>query len=92
MALTDTQIRKAKAGDAAYRMTDGNGLYLWMTPAGGKLWRWKYRHAGKEKLMSFGKYPSVSLLEAREKRMASRNHALCTGLDCCGDLAFAQKI
>jgi len=80
MALTDTQIRKAKAGDEAYRMTDGNGLYLWVTPAGGKLWRWKYRHAGKEKLMSFGKYPSVSLLEAREKR-SEASKLLAAGLD-----------
>jgi len=80
MALTDTQIRKAKAGDEAYRMTDGNGMYLWVTPAGGKLWRWKYRHAGREKLMSFGKYPAVSLVHAREKR-SEASKLLATGAD-----------
>ena len=76
MALTDTQVRKAKSGDAPYRMSDANGMYLWVTPAGGKLWRWKYRHGGVEKLMTFGKYPAVSLADAREKRNeASKLHA-----------------
>jgi hypothetical protein len=42
-------------------MSDGGGLHLCVTPAGGKLRRWKYRYEGKEKLMSFGKYPDVSL-------------------------------
>jgi hypothetical protein len=67
MALTDTQIRKAKSKDKAHRMSDGGGLYLWVTPAGGKLWRWKYRHDGQEKLMSFGKYPNVPLVLVRER-------------------------
>jgi hypothetical protein len=58
MALTDTGARKAKAKGKAYRLSDGGGLYLWMTPTGGKLWRWKYRHEGGEKRMSFGKYPA----------------------------------
>src|ERR1017187_8858415 len=65
--LTDTEIKKAKAQDKAYRMSDGGGLFLWVTPAGGKLWRWKYRHDGAEKLMSFGKYPAVSLSLARAR-------------------------
>lgn len=60
MALTDTGVRKAKTRDSAYRMSDSGGLYLWVTPAGGKLWRWKYRYAGEEKLMSLGKYPADS--------------------------------
>ena len=72
MALTDTEIRKAKAGDKAYRMSDGTGLYLWITPAGGKLWRWAYEYAGKEKLMSFGKYPEVPLALARERHLEAR--------------------
>jgi hypothetical protein len=55
MALTDTAIRRAKADAKPYRMTEGGGMYLWITPAGGKLWRWKYRHDGEEKLMPFGK-------------------------------------
>jgi integrase len=80
MALTDTEIRKAKAKDKAYRMGDTGGLYLWITPAGGKLWRWKYRHEKEEKLMSFGKYPDVSLALAREWHGAARK-LLATGID-----------
>jgi Arm DNA-binding domain len=49
MGLTDTGVRKAKAKVKAYRLSEGGGLYLSITPAGGKLWRWKYRHEGGEK-------------------------------------------
>jgi len=80
MALTDTQIRKAKVIDKAYRMGDVGGLYLLITPAGGKLWRWKYRHDKEEKLMSFGKYPDVSLVLARERHAEARK-LLATGID-----------
>ena len=52
MALTDTAIRRAKAKEKAYSVSDGSGLYLWITPAGGKLWRWGYEFDGKEKLLS----------------------------------------
>lgn len=72
MALTDTAVRKAKAKDAAYRMSDGGGLYLQVTPAGGKLWRWKYRFEGREKLMTFGAYPDVPLAAARERHQGAR--------------------
>jgi len=60
--LTDTEIRKAKTKEVAYRMTDGRGLYLSVTPAGGKLWRWKYRLKGTEKLMSPEEEIVVSLI------------------------------
>ncbi len=80
MALTDTGVRKIKAKGNAYRLSDGGGLYLWVTPAGGKLWRWKYRHEGKEKLMSFGSYPDVSLSLARERHAEARK-LLATGTD-----------
>ncbi|HUY81523.1 MAG TPA: Arm DNA-binding domain-containing protein [Acidobacteriaceae bacterium] len=80
MALTDTVIRKAKAKDAAYRLSDGGGLYLQVTPAGGKLWRWKYRFEGREKLMTFGSYPDVSLSQARERHATARKR-LATGTD-----------
>ncbi|MGA8044308.1 MAG: Arm DNA-binding domain-containing protein, partial [Terracidiphilus sp.] len=80
MALTDTQIRKAKAEDSAYRMSDGGGLFLWITPAGGKLWRWKYRFEGREKLMTFGSYPDVPLALARERHTEARK-LLATGVD-----------
>jgi integrase len=80
MAATDTEIRKAKSRNKAYRISDGGGLFLWVTPAGGKLWRWKYRHGGKEKLMSFGKYPDVTLALARERHSEARK-LLATGID-----------
>ena len=80
MALTDTEVRKAKTRDKAYMMSDGGGLYLWVTPAGGKLWRWSYRHGGKEKLMALGKYPAVSLAVARERHGEGRK-LLATGID-----------
>jgi integrase len=68
MPLTDIQIRNAKPLDKPFILSDGGGLYIQITPSGGKLWRMKYRHAGKEKLLSFGKYPVVSLADARQHR------------------------
>ena len=61
MALTDLQVRKAKPETKDYKISDGNGLYLLVTSAGGKLWRWKYRFNGKEKLMTIGAFPVVTL-------------------------------
>lgn len=66
--LTDTAIRKAKIDDKPYRLSDSGGLVLQVTPAGGKLWRYRYRFNGKEKMLAFGQYPDVSLLEARAAR------------------------
>ncbi len=80
MALTDIEIQKAKAGGSAYRLSDGSGLFVWITPAGGKLWRWKYRFDGKEKLMSFGDYPTVPLALARERFKEARE-LLAKGID-----------
>jgi hypothetical protein len=69
--LTDIEVKKAKAKDKPYAMSDGAGLYLWVTTAGGKLWRWGYRFDGREKLMSYGKYPDVTILMAREAHHAA---------------------
>jgi integrase len=80
MALTDIETRRAKRKQKAYRMSDSGGMYLWVTPAGGKLWRWSYAYGGKEKLMSFGKYPDVSLAMARERHGEARK-LLATGID-----------
>ena len=80
MELTDTEIKKAKAKEKAYSMGDGGGLYLWVKPTGGKLWRWSYRFDGKEKLMSLGKYPDVSLAQARERHSEARK-LFATGVD-----------
>ena len=72
MALTDIAIRHAKLAEKQYKLADGAGLYLLVTPAGGKLWRLKYRLAGKEKLLAFGAYPEVSLADARKRRDEAR--------------------
>lgn len=66
MPLTDTAIKKAKPGAKPVKLSDGKGLYLLVSPAGSKLWRWKYRVLGKEKVMALGAYPDVSLAQARE--------------------------
>lgn len=80
MALTDTEIKRAKTRVRAYRLSDGGGLYIVVTTAGGKLWRWKYRFQGAEKLMSFGQYPDVPLVDARERHAAARR-LLAAGVD-----------
>ena len=72
MSLTDTTIRAAKPKDKVFRLFDAGGLYLEVNPAGGKWWRWKYRFGGREKRLSFGVYPDVSLKVARERRDAAR--------------------
>jgi integrase len=80
LALTDTEIRKAKPRVTAYKQADGGGLYLFIKPEGSKLWRWKYRFAGKEKLMALGKYPDVTLAQARQKHLDGRR-LLASGVD-----------
>ena len=72
MPLNDRQIRNAKPAAKPYKLADGGGLYLAVTPAGGKSWRLKYRIDGKEKLLTIGKYPAVSLLEARQAAEQAR--------------------
>lgn len=63
--LTDVQIRKAKPAEKAYKLSDSGGLFLLVAKSGSKLWRLKYRFRGKEKLLSIGAYPGVSLVAAR---------------------------
>jgi integrase len=70
--LTDTAIRDAKSRDKAYKLFDERGLYLLVAPTGGRLWRFRYRHGAKEKLLSLGAYPDVPLKRAREKRDEAR--------------------
>jgi len=65
MALSDREIKSAKPKDKDYKLSDGKGLYLLVTKAGGKLFRLKYRFEGKEKKLSIGSYPDVSLKKAR---------------------------
>lgn len=80
MALTDVAIRNAKPAAKPYKMGDAGGLYLLVTPAGGRLWRLKFRIAGKEKLLSLGGWPDVSLATARKHRDKARE-ALAAGAD-----------
>lgn len=72
MALTDIQARSAKPKEKPYKLTDGPGLYLYVGTSGLRSWRMKYRTGGKEKLLTFGPYPEVKLVEAREKRDSAR--------------------
>lgn len=71
--LTDTQIRNAKPAAKNLKLFDGGGLFLFITPSGGKLWRLKYRFGGKEKLLTLGAYPQISLAEARQKKIEARD-------------------
>ena len=68
MALSDITIRNAKARPKPYKLGDAGGLFLFVTPSGGKLWRFKFRIAGKEKLLALGSYPEVSMNAARKAR------------------------
>ncbi|PPC92553.1 MAG: integrase, partial [Methylotenera sp.] len=72
MALTDTAIRNAKPMDKPFKLYDEKGLFLQVTPTGGKWWRFKYRINDKEKLLSFGTYPEIKLAGARAKRDEAR--------------------
>lgn len=89
MPLSDVAIRKAKPADKPQRLFDGGGLYLEVTPAGGKLWRWKYRYASKEKRLALGVYPDVGLSEARQKHATARK-LLASGIDP-GEQRKAEK-
>jgi integrase len=78
--LTDTAIKRATAGERDYKLADAGGLFMLVTGAGGKLWRWKYRFQGQEKKMSFGQYPEVTLAEVRALHAGARR-LLASGVD-----------
>ena len=80
MPLTDRAIRNAKPADKPLRLFDAGGMYLEIAPSGGKWWRFKYRFGGKEKRLSLGVYPDVSLTNARDRRDAARK-ILAAGSD-----------
>lgn len=81
MALTDSAIRVLKPRDKAYKVADEKGLYLQVTPTGGRLWRVKFRaQGGVEKKLSLGAYPDISLKSARELRDAARS-MIARGVD-----------
>ncbi len=72
MPLNARQIETAKPKEKEYKLTDGGGLYLLVKPNGAKYWRFKYRVLGKEKKLSIGVYPDISLADARLKREEAR--------------------
>lgn len=80
MALSEFAIRKAKSKEKPYRLSDGDGLHLLIQPSGSKAWQLRYRYQGKENILSFGKYPLVTLAEARQKRDVARKQLL-EGID-----------
>jgi hypothetical protein len=80
MPLSDPAVRNAKPGARARKMFDGGGLYLEVSPRGGKWWRLKYRFDGKAKRLSLGVYPGVSLKAARDRRDKARK-LLADGID-----------
>src|SRR6185312_11385871 len=77
--LTDTAIRSAKPRTNPYKLAAGAGLYLLINPNGSRWWRFKYRVSGKEKLLSLGVYPEVTLKEARDRRDEARRELAAGG-------------
>ena len=89
--LTDTAIRKAKAGAKPAKLADGGGLYLLLRPDGARWWRWDYRRpvTGKRNTLSLGTYPETGLAEARARHAEARK-ALAAGIDP-GEQRKAEK-
>ena len=90
MALTDTAIKALTPKDKRYRVFDSGGLYIEVAPAGGKWWRLKYRFGGRQKTLSFGAYPSVSLKDARQLREEAKE--LLAGAIDPGEQKKQEKI
>ncbi|OPY60825.1 MAG: Prophage CP4-57 integrase [Syntrophorhabdaceae bacterium PtaU1.Bin034] len=80
LPLSEGNIRCAIAKEVAYKLFDGRGLYLLVTPSGSKLWRYSYGFNGKKNTLSFGPYPEVSLSDARAKRDDAREQ-IVNGVD-----------
>ena len=78
--LSEEDISSANNAEKAYRLFDGGGLFLLVTPNGGRRWRFKYRFEGKTKILALGLYPEVSLNDARSRRDAARE-LLNQGID-----------
>jgi len=79
-SLTDLKVKSAKPKDKDYKLSDGFGLHLLLTPTGGKLWRLDYRYGDKRKTLAFGAYPAITLADARRRREDARK-LLANGID-----------
>lgn len=90
MPLTAIKVKTAKPMEKAYKLADGGGMYLLINANGSKYWRLKYRYAGKEKMLSIGVYPDISLADARQKRDAARK-LLAAGSDP-GEVKKTEKL
>ncbi len=88
--LSDVKVRTAKPHDTEYKIFDGGGLFLLVTPSGGKLWHFKYRFVNKERKLTFGPYPEISLADARQQRDEAGKR-LAHGIDP-GAVRKAQKV
>jgi integrase len=89
LPLSETKVRTAKAQEKEYKLFDGGGLFLLVTPSGGKLWHFKYRFDGRERKLTLGPYPEISLAEARAKKDGARRQ-IANGIDP-GVVRKAQK-
>jgi integrase len=78
--LNEARIRAARPKDKPYKLRDGRGLYLLVTPTGGRLWRLRFRYAGRENMLSLGAYPDVSVKGARE-RCGDTRKLIASGVD-----------
>lgn len=86
MALTENKLRTLKPKDKSYKVADHRGLYIEVTPSGGKLWRFRYRIGNVEKKLAIGPYPEINLKQARNAADAAR-HSVAEG----GDPAFEKR-
>ncbi|MES2387853.1 MAG: tyrosine-type recombinase/integrase [Bacteroidota bacterium] len=90
MKLTAIAIKNAKPKAKPYKLVDGGGLFLLISPTGGKLWRYRYAYLNKEKVLAIGQFPDISLAEARELHAQARK-ALALGTDPCGAKKEAKR-
>lgn len=89
VGLSDIQVKTTKPKEKDYKLSDGYGLYLLVTPSGGKLWRFQYRFNDKQKLLALGSYPAITLADARKRREDARK-LLANGVDP-SEIKKAQK-
>ena len=91
MPLTLKQIENASPKIKPYKLADSGGLCLLVNPSGAKLWRWRYRYAGKEKMMALGEFPIVTLKDVRERHFEAKR-TLSSGIDPMAERKVACPI